>query len=136
MGTIYTEDGKILIEKKQQVTEGSTQNLVEIAEHVRENNKAPKEKKDVLDRPPMRVCATGITAGGIGIGTAVAVSGVDLSVSTIIGIVSFYLTMIAKGSRHSSYCIALAVANILFSTVTLVIKLKQLGWFDWLQYMG
>ncbi len=137
MRTIYTRDGKVLIEKKDLNQVDVSPNLAEVVEQTQvKSDKPVKIKKEALDRPPMRICATGITAGSIGIGTTLAVNGVDLSVSAAIGLVAFYFTMVAKGNHHSSYCLALAITSLVFSIVTLVIKLKQLGWLDWVQFTG
>lgn len=138
MHTIYTEDGKILIEKKPEASGngGGSSNLAEVVNNVERNRKSkdPKEKKDVFDREPMRLCATGITAGGVGLGTMAAIAGIDMFLCMAIGMIAFYLTMIAKGSRHSTYCMVLAVINMLFAATMLIIRLKQMGALDWLQF--
>ena len=134
---IYTEDGKVLIEKKSD-SDGvtvTTENLADITSDVESRQKKKtKDKKDAFDREPMRLCATGTTVGCVGVGSYFAFSGLNLFICAAIGMLGFYFTMLAKGSRHSTYCIVLAVINIVFAATTLVIKLKSLGVLDWLKF--
>jgi len=96
--------------------------------------KSNKKKIDIFDREPMRATATVFTVSGLAVATIAVIGGLDLFIGVGLALLAFFMTMMAKGSRASKYCVVLAVIDMGYAATLLVIKLKSLGIFDWLHY--
>lgn len=122
--------------KKIKTTDGVT--LVEIVDNLNNNTNTRNTKssghKDVNDHAPMRLTALGSTVAAVGLGTTSIVAGIDPTVPAVIGFAGVVCTLLAKGKHDSAFCVALAIINIAFTTVPIIMKLKEIGIFDWLSY--
>ena len=105
-----------------------------ILDVVNNAEKKSTTKKDTFDREPMRLCATGSAIAGIGLSIMAVHYGADYLIAAIIATVGFYFTMVAKGTRKSTYCMVLAFANLFVGVGMVIAKLKSIGAFDWLEF--